>query len=325
MRIHRYLRIAPGIIVFCLSAISLNAQPDIHLNRIIEKLERNEVVIGTWFISMSTYTAAGITQSNSKKDSDSGLITPMLDYVLIDMEHMPFDIDRLQNILMAFHSKREVLVKGNLQPSIAAIVRIPCDASGPIEPYIKQVLDAGAHGIIVPHCLNAKDARRVIQACRYPQPEGDSNPAPEGKRGASPRMASYLWGLTPDEYVPRADVWPLDPKGDLMAILMIEDVEGGENIEEILDVPGVGGIFFGLYDYSFSCGAQGNMEAAAVKKAFDKAAAACQKRDIPMIVSADPKNVNDRLQSGFKMLIVGSDTKPSNNIQEVYKKVHGQD
>ena len=64
------------------------------------------------------------------------------------------------------------------------------------------------------------------------------------------------------------------------------------------------------------------MEAPAVKQAFDKVAAACQRRGIPMIVSADTENVNERLQKGFKMFTIGSDNKPSTRLGEVYKQVH---
>ena len=178
-----------GLIVVCFG-MSAFGQTEIHLNKVIAKLERGEIVIGTWSLSMSVYSAMGLVKFAGKTPPEELLTTPTLDYVLIDLEHMPFDIDKLQMFLMAFHSKREVITKGNLQPNIATLVRIPCDASGPIEPYIKQVLDAGAFGVIVPHCTNAEDAERVVKACRYPQPADDPHPTPPGERGASPRRST---------------------------------------------------------------------------------------------------------------------------------------
>jgi len=311
------------VIPAVLTAMSVPAfgQADTHLNKVIAKLERNEVVLGSWFKSMSIYTAMGLVESNAWVDRETGMKAVMIDYVLIDMEHLPFDVEHLQTILMAFHSKREVLETGSLQPSIAPWVRIPCDAAGPIEPYIKQVLDAGAFGVIVPHCTNAKDAERVISACRYPQPKGDPQPRPKGRRGASPDMCSYLWGLTSEEYVSRADVWPLDPNGDLLAILMIEDKEGRKNIDEILSVPGVGAIFFGLYDYSFSCGVEGDMKDPEVMEGFQAVSEACKKHNVPLIVGADDKSVEQRLKDGYRILISGIDLQAPRSLREVYKRM----
>ncbi|HQP99795.1 MAG TPA: aldolase/citrate lyase family protein [bacterium] len=311
------------VIPAVLTAMSVPAfgQADTHLNKVIAKLERNEVVLGSWFKSMSIYTAMGLVESNAWVDRETGMKAVMIDYVLIDMEHLPFDVEHLQTILMAFHSKREVLETGSLQPSIAPWVRIPCDAAGPIEPYIKQVLDAGAFGVIVPHCTNAKDAERVISACRYPQPKGDPQPRPKGRRGASPDMCAYLWGLTSEEYVSRADVWPLDPNGDLLAILMIEDKEGRKNIDEILSVPGVGAIFFGLYDYSFSCGVEGDMKDPEVMEGFQAVSEACKKHNVPLIVGADDKSVEQRLKDGYRILISGIDLQAPRSLREVYKRM----
>ena len=57
-----------------------------------------------------------------------------------------------------------MLIKGNLQPNFATWVRIPADADQPIHAMIKQVLDVGAHGIVVPHVRNAHDTERIVGA-----------------------------------------------------------------------------------------------------------------------------------------------------------------
>ena len=219
-----------GLVFVITNAGSAEVARDVHLNKVIAKLERGETVIGTWCMSLAPFSAIGLVRSNGSVDASKALTTPMIDFVLIAMEHQSFDVEKLSVLLMAFNSKRDVLDKGNLQPNICPLVRIPCDADGPIEPYIKQVLDAGAYGVVVPHCTSARDAKRVVKACRYPQPKGDPHPEPVGARGASPWLASYLWGLTMAEYVQRADVWPLDPAGDILAIVMIENVSGVEDV-----------------------------------------------------------------------------------------------
>jgi 4-hydroxy-2-oxoheptanedioate aldolase len=68
---------------------------------------------------------------------------------------------------------------------------------------------------------------------------------PAGRRGAAPTLATWLWGLSVDEYERHADLWPLNPAGDLLAIVMIESVEGLKNLNDILSVPGIGAVFLG--------------------------------------------------------------------------------
>ena len=57
-----------------------------------------------------------------------------------------------------------------------------------------------------------------------------------------------------DEYMRRADLWPLNPDGELFAYIMIESSEGVRNISDILDVPGIGGILIGVHDLSINLG-----------------------------------------------------------------------
>ncbi len=312
------------LVLICLwiTPLSITADEEyVHLNKIVAKLSQDEVAIGTWMSSMSYFSAMGLVASNGEHDAQSALSTPMIDYVLIDMEHQPFDVEKLTVLLMAFQSKAEVISKGNLQPNISPLVRIPCDAGGPIEPYIKQALDAGAYGIVVPHCRNAEEAERVVSACRYPQGDNALRPEPEGKRGASPWPCSYLWGLSLEDYVKRADVWPLDPKGDILAIIMIEDIEGKDNIKDILEVPGIGAVIFGPYDYSFSCGVPGQVTAEPVLKAQKAVADACKQRGIPFVAFANPENTETLIKDGHTMLLSDSDIRPSGVVTGVIEKV----
>ena len=296
-----------------------------HLNKVIAKLERGEVVIGTWMSSMSIFSAMALVESNGDRDALASETEPMLDYVLIDMEHQPFDVETLTTIFLAFQSKRDVLNKGNLQPNVCPFVRIPSDAGGPVEPYIKQALDAGAYGIVIPHCRNAAEARRVVQACRYPQAKGDAQPEPAGARGASPWPCSYIWGVSMDEYVRRADVWPLDPKGDIMAIVMIEDQEGLKNINSILSVPGIGAIIFGPYDYSFSCGYPGDVTAEPVLKAWDEVAAACKKHKVPFVAFATEENTDTLLDEGYILFLSASDVQRPAVLKTVIERVEARE
>ena len=279
----------------------------IHLNKVIDKLERNILVTGIWVNTLHPSTAIGLARVNGYPNYKESLTKPMIDFILIDMEHEPFEMSDLRNFLLALTSRQEVLAKGNLQPNITTLVRIPVDADGPIDSAIKQVLDLGAHGVVVPHVRTAAEAERVVRACRYPQPKDSPIAEPLGRRGAAPRLPSYLWGVGSKEYVRRADVWPLNPKGDLLAVIMIEDQEGVDNLEEILKVKGIGAVFFGPYDFSFSIGLHGSWHVPQVDEGLAKVKKICDRFNVPLIGFAGPRDIEVKLKEDFKMLLIGED------------------
>ena len=134
-------------------------------------------------------------------------------------------------------------------------------------------------------------------------------------------LCLYLRGLTLPEYVEHADVWPLNPKGDLMAIIMIEDKVGIQNIDEILKVKGIGAVIFGPYDYSFSCGHPGETTHPEVLKSWEQVKKACNMAGIPLIGFADEKNVVQKVDENYKILLFGHDVSNSGVITKVIKEL----
>ncbi|MHC4464155.1 MAG: HpcH/HpaI aldolase family protein [Planctomycetota bacterium] len=306
--------LAAGVFVSGSIAVSPQAaqkQPEyLHLNKVIDKLERDLLVTGIWVNCLHPSTAIALARLNGFPSYEQSLTKPMVDFILIDMEHEPFDTSQLRDFLLSLNSRREVIAKGNLQPNVTVLVRVPEDADGDFNWMAKQVLDCGAHGVIVPHVRNAEQAEKVVKACRYPHyPQRSDSPIaePDGVRGAGPRLCSYLWGVNYKEYIDRADVWPLNPKGDLLAIVMIEDQDGVRNIDEILSVKGVGAVMFGPYDYSFACGEPGNQRHPKVTKTWDKVKKACDRHNVPMIGFANPRNIHIRVKENHRMLLIGQD------------------
>jgi len=107
-----------------------------------------------------------------------------------------------------------------------------------------------------------------------------------------------------------ADVWPLDPSGKLVAMLQIETLAGIENLDEILDVPGIGVIFLGPTDLAASAGEDGP-NAPRVDALVHQVLEACLERNIPCgypIVARTPEDAERetarRLAEGFKVLAV---------------------
>src|SRR5882672_10936105 len=90
---------------------------------------------------------------------------------------------------------------------------------------------------------------------------------PAGERGWGNRIASRYWGLTPQEYFDAADLWPLDPDGNILLIGIVEEAEGVQNIRDILrQVRGIGAIWAGAGDMSVSMGLRGQASHPAVQE-----------------------------------------------------------
>ena len=283
-------------------------KPYVHLNKVAAKLEKGVLVTGLYVSSMDPSNALGLVNSNGWQAGEEVFTTPAIDFVLVEMEHEPYDLEKLRLFLLALNSRREVYLKGNRQPNIVTFVNMPMAGGEPMKTYVKQVLDLGVHGLKMPMVQTAEQAREFIQACRYPQARGSKLAEPQGRRSFYPLWASYLWGLSENEYRARADLWPLNPRGDLMAFVHIEDKLGVENIEEILDVPGIAGVTFGPQDYSLSIGLPNQTSHPEVRAAWQRVKRACGRRNIPFIMWADETNIDERIAEGYRMLIIGSDT-----------------
>jgi 4-hydroxy-2-oxoheptanedioate aldolase len=147
------------------------------------------------------------------------------DWLLIDAEHGPNDL-------------RSVL--GQLQ-AVAAypvepVVRLP--VGDPV--LIKQYLDAGAHSLLIPMVESGHQAQQLVAATRY---------APQGIRGVASARASRWGGIS--EYFSCANQ-------SVCLLLQVETTKGLENLDEILSVDGVDGIFIGPSDLAASLGHLGN-------------------------------------------------------------------
>lgn len=286
----------PVVVTVCtlvagLSSIPVvRAQDDLHLNRAIETLADDKPAFGIFSGDFSLANARALA------DSD-------LDFVFIDMEHSPFDLETLQTFLLGMTDKARIMEKGNLQMDVTPLVRIPMNGRENLQWQVKQVLDVGAFGIVFPYVETREEAENAVRAMRYPQRRGDAAMQPAGLRGASPAIARWFWGA--DDYFDRADVWPLDPAGDLLAVIQIESRQAVENIDEIAAVPGIGAIFIGPSDLSISYGVPGQREHPEVAAAMDKVLAACKARDIPCGLTTSADDVESYLEEGYRFVTVG--------------------
>jgi 4-hydroxy-2-oxoheptanedioate aldolase len=241
----------------------------------------------------------------AKLKQGKAVLTPT-DWMFIDMEHGPYLIDRLQATLEELGKKRNA--NGQLQ--IAPIVRLPQDGDEDSRWSAKQVLDCGAVGVIFSHIESKEQAIKAIRAMRYAPQKGARHPEPLGQRGWAPGRAAKFWGISTAEYLKRADVWPLNPDGELFAMLMIESAEGVKHINEILEVPGIGAIFLGPSDLGVSLGVG---PAAPLPPPEDEAAIqtvlkACLAKKVYCAypVLGGDSELKKRLAEGFKVILNAS-------------------
>src|SRR3989441_2418627 len=206
-------------------------QKPLHLNPVIGKLAEGKTVFGLITGDLSLTYAREVARAP-------------VDFVYADLEHNPLDFPALHLFLMGMTDKAMVLKKGSLQPNVALFARFPPEADQS-QWVVKQALDIGLHGVIFNGVDTREQALAAVKSMRYPQMRGSKYFEPAGIRGAAPGLATWIWGLTAEDYERHADLWPLNPEGDLLAIAMIESVEGVKNLDAILSVPGIGAAFIG--------------------------------------------------------------------------------
>ncbi len=283
-------RILVGLCLVC----SVYASDDGRINGVIEKLSQGKPVFGIFSGDRSLNNAGALADSN-------------LDFVVIELEHNPMDFEAVRVFLQGMLSRREVFEGKSLRPRVVPFLRIPANGSERLQFLTKQALDLGIYGLMLPSINNASEALAAVRAARYPQKLGAVDVQPPGLRGVSAAKAARYWGLPTEQYMERADIWPLDPKGELFLMLQIETPEGVANVESILTVPGVSSIFIGPDDLSTSLGYAGDSSVSAVQQAIAAVLKACRAKGIPCGIAARPSDIERYIQQGFQFFTLGGD------------------
>ncbi|MFC4309281.1 HpcH/HpaI aldolase/citrate lyase family protein [Steroidobacter flavus] len=231
--------------------------------------------------------------------------TAPYDAVVFEMEHNSWDAEELEVTLQFMLNRKQILESDTLAPAVTPIVRIPANGVENNQWLAKQALDRGVYGVVWPHVSTVEQAYNAVSACRYPRPKDAPYLEPIGMRGDGPHTCSRYWGLTQQQYYSRADVWPLNPSGEVLVFLMIEDVAGVQNLDDILrNVPGIGCVLIGEGDLSQELGVPRQYEHPIVKEAMDQIVATCKKHGMrvghPHVTS---KNVESVVAQGYSFLM----------------------
>jgi 4-hydroxy-2-oxoheptanedioate aldolase len=285
----------PGIAAAAVAAAVMAAsypltaqQPYVHLNPVVAKLAAGKTVYGLNTGDLSLTYAREVARAP-------------VDFVYADLEHNPLDFPALNIFLLGMTDRAAIMKKGNLQPNVALFARFPPEADQS-QWIVKQALDIGLMGVIFNGVDSREQALFAVRSMRYPQLKGSRYREPAGIRGYSPVGATWAWGVSAQEYERRADLWPLNPEGDLLAVMMVESVEGLRSVDEIASVPGVGALFVGAgADLSRSLGV--TQTSPELEAAFQQVLKACQAHRVGCAITASsPDDVARRVREGWNII-----------------------
>jgi len=230
-----------------------------------EKLIKKELTIGSWL----SFGFTPVTEMMLKAG---------FDWLVIDLEHTSISIDQAFGMIQLIEQSGSV--------SLARV--------GKNDEYlIKRVMDAGAHGVVVPMINNAAEARQAVASVKYP---------PKGKRGVG-LFRAQNYGAGFDEY----KKWNEEQS---IVIVQIEHYKGVENLESILEVEGVDGFIIGPYDLSGSMGMPGDFESQKMIDALqfvEKVMNNSEKVGGYHVVHSNHKLLENKINTGYKFIAYGDD------------------
>jgi 2-dehydro-3-deoxyglucarate aldolase len=229
-------------------------------------MKKSEVTLGSW-ITLNHPSIAEVL-------ADSGF-----DWLCVDMEHSVTDYFEAQQLIAIIQSK-----------GLKAFVRVGENNTR----IIKRVLDAGADGIIVPMVNSAADARKAVDAVKYP---------PEGKRGVGlARAQKYGFGF---------EDYKEGKAREIVLIAQIEHVDAVKHLEEIIQMDGIDGTFIGPYDLSGSMGKPGKYHDDDVKEVLQQYGETVKKYDKLIgyhVIEPDIELVNEKIEQGYNFIAFSLDT-----------------
>ena len=215
------------------------------------------------------------------------------DWLAVDLEHSVISYKEAEGLIH--------VIKAN---NIIPLVRLTSNDPD----QIKKMMDAGAHGIIVPMVKTPEDAIKAILSAKYP---------PLGRRGVGLARAQG-YGAKFKEYIN----WQ---ENFLSVIVQIEHIDAVDNLEEILKVEGVDGFMVGPYDLSGSMGIPGEFANEEFIKVLNKINMIASKVGKPKGIHIIEPNLDElacRINEGYSFIAYSIDTRMIDNAcQKAMKKL----
>lgn len=227
------------------SSVDLKYKPR-RFNKVIELWEDGQPAY---------YTTVRPTRGVDSYELGKAMCKTWADMINYDMEHDLFDMRELRDFMQGLADGGGTR-SGHRMP----VVFVTCPVLGLSEDYmlanswvLGQILDMGVTAIQLCHARDPKAVEVAAhQACRYPfDYPGVPKMQRQGLRGASAGVANKVWGMNNAQYVRIADLWPLNPKGEILFGLKIEDTFANEHVEASMAVPGISFAEWGPTDNNY--------------------------------------------------------------------------
>ncbi len=266
------------------------------LNGIIKQLEAGNTAVTSF--------------SPAEPANGVSLATSGYDGIIFEMEHNPFETKGLRDTLQFMLNRGQIVGGGTLAPHVTPIVRIPPNGSEKNQFLAKQVLDTGVYGVVWPHVSTVDEAYNAVSASRYPRPDDRPFLEPRGQRGDAPVAAARYWGISQQDYYKKADVWPLNPAGEILVVIMCEEVKAIGNLDDMLkQVPGIGVVLIGEGDLSQDLGFPRQYDHPVVVDAMAEIRKICAANDVICgHPHAEMGNIDMLVEHGYRFMVAASAT-----------------
>jgi 4-hydroxy-2-oxoheptanedioate aldolase len=232
------------------------------------------------------------------------------DYITYEMEHGALDFSALRAFMQGLVDGGPTK-SGHRTPAVVATLPVLGVSEAHLDAnfwVINQTLCCGVHGILLCHARDPQAIRKFVAACRYVNAKPVAG-IPEGMLGnGSQGYSAKIWGLTPAEYMKKADPWPLNPNGEFMLGLKVEDKHALANADKVTAVPGIAFTEWGPGDMGLSLnlpdghGANETLHPQ-MRDARATVLAACKKNKIAFLNTVRPNDVEEMIKEG---VMVGS-------------------
>src|SRR4029077_16798037 len=276
-------------------ALSAQAPKAKRINRALELLQQGQPI---YYTGSHEGTEGSFEQG--VKDAQT-----WADYISYDMEHAPFDVKGLAEYMKGL-AKGGPTKSGHRTPAV--IVNVPVNGTDAATVratawMFQQVLATGVHGILLCHADDPGAVKAFVEAIRLPNNmQGVGKGISEGRRGVhGADTAAPIWGVSQNEYLEKADAWPLNPNGELLLGLKLEDKYALEHADANTKVPGIAFAEWGPGDMALSLGVRNTGRGpmpAAMQQARARVLAATRANKIFFLNSMNAGDVVDMIKEG---------------------------
>jgi 2-keto-3-deoxy-L-rhamnonate aldolase RhmA len=308
----RSVRILTASVAGALSLIGSPADAQPRLNPVVELLAAKQPVFGLYAPANRRARPGGPAVPASEMKSPADLAREALgatrsDYLFDGSMEGNFDAGfaSFAPFAAAVHEAgmlQRTPVKRFKAPLFVKTSGIAPDVKLAQERIIKQ-LGLGVSGIVFVDVESADELKAGIAAMRF---ASNGGVRPNSAHGDAPAR----WGMTDGEYHQAADVWPLNPKGELVNFAIVESKAGLANIREIAQVPGIGVLFPGagtLRGVFSTTGADGQrvFDEKAWEASIQQVLSACKEFNVPCGYPAGEADIEMRMKQGFSVFVIG--------------------